>query len=159
MRKSLLTLAVGVSLGALTTLAAADEIDYPDGYRSWTHVKSMTIHKGHPLETPFLGIHHVYANERALHGLQSKHFADGAMLVFDQLQSEDAGAASVEGDRVLIGVMLKDNARFPQTNGWGYQAWPKDSRSQRLVDDGGLSCHGCHIQQKDRDYVFSQWRD
>ena len=102
MRKSLLTLAVGVSLGALTTLAAADEIDYPDGYRSWTHVKSMTIHKGHPLETPFLGIHHVYANERALHGLQSKHFADGAMLVFDQLQSEDAGAASVEGDRVAL---------------------------------------------------------
>lgn len=156
---NLVHLVATVSLFAVTSAVFATEpIDYPDGYRHWTHVKSMTIHEAHPLESPFLGIHHVYANEPALHGLQGDTFGDGSMFVFDLLQSNDAGNASVEGDRVLIGVMLKDSARFPQTDGWGYQAWSENSRSQGLVNDGGLSCHACHMQQKEQDFVFSQWR-
>ncbi len=141
------------------TALGADLIDYPDGYRLWAHAKSMTIHKGHPLENPFLGVHHVYANDRALAGLKSDRFEDGSVLVFDLLQSQDAGNASVEGDRVLIGVMVKDSQRFPKTDGWGYEGWAGDSRTERLVNDGGTSCHGCHTQKKDRDFVFSQWRD
>ncbi|MCU7932653.1 MAG: cytochrome P460 family protein [Candidatus Thiodiazotropha sp. (ex Codakia rugifera)] len=137
----------------------ADLIDYPDGYRLWPHVKSMTIHKGHPLQHPFLGIHHIYANNQALEGLKNNRFEEGAMLVFDQLQSNDAGMASVEGKRVLIGVMVKDNKRFPKTNGWGYEGWSGDSRTDRLVTDEGMSCHSCHTQQKDQDYVFTKWRD
>jgi len=136
-----------------------DLIDYPDGYRLWAHVKSMTIHENHPLQNPFLGIHHVYANARALNGMKTGRFADGSMLVFDQLKSQSAEGASVEGDRVLIGVMVKDDQRFPKTNGWGYEAWKGDSRSERLVKDQGVSCHGCHTQRKSNDYVFSQWRD
>ncbi|MEL0586230.1 MAG: cytochrome P460 family protein [Candidatus Thiodiazotropha sp. (ex. Lucinoma kazani)] len=137
----------------------ADLIDYPDGYRLWPHVKSMTIHKGHSLQNPFLGIHHIYANNQALEGLKKNRFDEGAMLVFDQLQSNDVGMASVEGKRVLIGVMVKDNKRFPKTNGWGYEGWSGDSRTDRLVTDEGMSCHSCHTQQKDHDYVFTQWRD
>lgn len=159
-KTGLIKLAAAASLFAASSLvAAAEPIDYPGDYRHWTHVKSMTIHKGHPLESPFLGIHHVYANEPALQGLQDGAFADGSMLVFDLLQSNDASNASVEGDRVLIGVMLKDSTRFPKTEGWGYQAWPENSRAQGLVSDDGLSCHACHTQQQDRDFVFSQWRD
>ena len=141
------------------TIFGADSVDYPDGYRLWGHVKSMTIHKGHPLESPFLGLHHIYANDRALAGLRDNRFEDGSVLVFDQLQSEDSGNASVEGERILIGVMVKDSQRFPETDGWGYEAWSGTSRTKRLVNDGGASCHACHMQQKDRDFVFSQWRD
>ena len=159
MKNILITALIGALSLTANSVSAEDQIDYPDGYRSWVHVKSMTIHKGHPLETPFLGIHHVYANERALQGLRDGKFSDGSMLVFDQLQSEDVGKASVEGERVLIGVMLKDDARFTKTNGWGYQAWPENSRSERLVADKGVSCHACHTQQKHRDFVFSEWRD
>ncbi|MCU7947700.1 MAG: cytochrome P460 family protein [Candidatus Thiodiazotropha sp. (ex Cardiolucina cf. quadrata)] len=137
----------------------ADLIDYPDGYRLWPHVKSMTIHKGHPLQNPFLGIHHIYANNQALEGLKKNRFDEGAMLVFDQLKSNDVGMASVEGKRVLIGVMVKDSKRFPKTNGWGYEGWSGDSRTDRLVTDEGMSCHSCHTQQKDHDYVFTKWRD
>ena len=72
----------GTSLGA-------DLIDYPNGYRLWAHTKSMTIHKGHPLENPFLGIHHIYANDRALAGLKTDKFEDGSVLVFDLLESKD----------------------------------------------------------------------
>ncbi len=138
---------------------AADPIDYPDGYRQWTHVKSMTIHEGHPLQNPFLGIHHVYANRRALEGIKHNRFQDGSVLVFDQLTITTADNASVEGDRVLIGVMVKDGRRFPKTDGWGYEAWAGNSRTERLVGDGGASCHSCHARQKNRDYVFSEWRE
>ncbi len=41
---------------------AADPVPYPEGYRNWTHVKSMVIHQGHPLFDAFGGIHHLYAN-------------------------------------------------------------------------------------------------
>lgn len=160
MKMHLINLVAAVLLFAVMSMAFAEEqIGYPDGYRHWTHVKSMTIHEGHPLESPFLGIHHVYANEPALQGLQIGTFNDGSMFVFDLLQSKDAGNASVEGDRVLVGVMLKDSARFPDTDGWGYQAWSNDSHTQTLVSDDGVSCHACHNQQKEQDFVFSQWRD
>lgn len=32
-------------------------VDYPEDYRSWSHVKSMIILPGHPLEDPFGGMH------------------------------------------------------------------------------------------------------
>lgn len=150
-------LAIGAATSAIAL--AATPIDYPEGYRHWTHVKSMTIHEGHPLQDPFLGIHHVYANQAALEGLQAGRFADGSTLVFDLLQSKTADHASSEGDRVLLGVMVKDSARFADTGGWGYEGWAGNSRSERLVKDGGAGCHGCHAQQQDRDFVFSQWRE
>ncbi len=154
-RSTLLVAALSLSGTAL----CADPIDYPDGYRQWTHVKSMTIHEGHPLQNPFLGVHHVYANRRALEGLTNNRFEDGSVLVFDQLASKTIDNASVEGERVLIGIMVKDRRRFPKTDGWGYEAWAGNSRTERLVTDGGASCHSCHTGQKDRDYVFSEWRE
>ena len=92
---------VGTLLAVTVTLSqtalSGDLIDYPDGYRLWAHVKSMTIHENHPLQNPFLGIHHVYANDRALSGLKTGQFADGSTLVFDQLKSKSA-----EGLKKLI---------------------------------------------------------
>jgi hypothetical protein len=153
-------LLVLASLASATTIAVADGApDYPDPYRDWTHVKSMVIHPGHPLQTPFEGIHHVYANADARRGLETGDFADGAMLVFDLLEYQTADAASSEGDRVLLGVMVKDGDRYAETGGWGFEAWRGDSRTDRIVDDGGAGCFGCHTQVEDRDYVFSQWRD
>ena len=64
------TLALGLQISA----QAGDGPAYPEGYRLWTHVKSMTIHPGHPLEDPFLGIHHIYANPAALEGYKSGSF-------------------------------------------------------------------------------------
>jgi hypothetical protein len=157
MRKILIGFAL--ILGVNTATIAAEPIPYPEGYRYWAHVKSMAIHPGHPLEDPFLGIHHVYANEKALEGLKTGRYADGAVLVFDQLEFVTEDHASTEGDRVLVGVMVKDAQRFADTGGWGFEAWEGDSRQARLVEDGGAGCYGCHTQKADRDYVFSEWRD
>lgn len=140
--------------------SGADEpVAYPDGYRSWTHIKSMVIEPGHPLEDPFQGIHHVYGNERALRGLESGTFADGSVLVFDLLSYTENGNAIHESGRKLIGVMKKDEDAFGDTGGWGFEAFAGNSTDKRLVDDGGKGCYACHASQKDRDFVFSRLRE
>lgn len=153
--------AVTLIAGALATAAAsaAEPVAYPEDYRQWTHVKSMTIHEGHPLEAPFLGIHHIYANPAALKGLEKDRYEDGAVFVFDQLEYATEGKTSTEGPRVLLGIMVKDAKKFADTGGWGFEGWAGDSRNERLVSDGGQSCFGCHTQVKDQEYVFTRWRD
>lgn len=159
MNHNLYNLLLSSLLLVASSAQAADSVDYPDGYRTWTHVKTMVLHEGHPLENPFLGIHHVYGNELAISGSKTGQFNDGAVLVFDLLEYTTQDNASTEGDRVLVGVMVKDNARYPSTGGWGFEGFAGDSQSERLVNDGGQSCFACHASQKDNDYVFTHWRD
>jgi hypothetical protein len=159
MKRTLTTLILSSALFVAAGTCSADNVDYPDGYRSWTHIKTMTLNKGHPLENPFMGIHHIYGNELAVQGTKSGQFDDGAVLVFDLLEYETQDNASTEGDRVLVGVMVKDSARYPATGGWGFEGFTGDSDSQRLVNDGGQSCFACHASREDTDYVFTHWRD
>jgi len=159
MKKNILKLILSTSILVTAGVYAGDNVDYPDGYRTWTHIKTMALHKGHPLENPFMGIHHVYGNEKGVKGTKSGKFDDGAVLVFDLLEYKTQGNASTEGDRVLLGVMVKDSARFPSTGGWGFEGFKGNSHTQRLVSDGGQSCFACHTSEQGNDYVFSHWRD
>ena len=134
-------------------------VPFPEDYRAWYHIKSMVIQPGHTLENPFGGIHHVYANPKALEGLRTGSYSDGAILVFDLLNFTEADHAITEGPRKLVGVMQRDSARYAATGGWGYEGFAGDSRTERLVKDGGQGCHGCHAAKKSSDYVFSQLRD
>ena len=137
---------------------AQAEVAYPNDYRQWQHVKSMVIEPGHPLEDPFQGIHHIYGNAEAIHGLQSGDYRDGAILVFDLLNYKNEQQTILEGERKLIGVMVRDSQKYRTTNGWGYQAFAGDSRDQHLVNDGGEGCHSCHQAREQHDYVFSEYR-
>lgn len=153
-----LALALGLSVGGSVVAQDDGKVAYPKDYRTWNHVKSMVIQEGHPLSNAFGGIHHVYANARALRGLKSGTYEDGAVLVFDLLTSETGGHAIQEGKRKFIGVMQRDSKTYAATGGWGYEAFEGDSRTKRVVADGGASCHACHAQQEKASYVFSQWR-
>jgi hypothetical protein len=159
MKQTTCRLILSASLLFSFSTHAGGPIDYPDGYRTWTHIKTMTLHKGHPLENPFLGIHHIYGNEQGVQGVKSGQFDAGAVLVFDLLEYETAENASTEGDRVLLGVMVKDSDRYAATGGWGFEGFAGDSRTERLVDDGGESCFSCHASRKAYDYVYTRWRD
>lgn len=159
MNKNLLNLMLSSSLFVAASTHAGDKVDYPDGYRTWTHIKSMVLHKGHPLENPFMGIHHVYGNEAGVKGTKSGQFGDGSVLVFDLLKYVTADKASTEGDRALVGVMVKESAKYPATGGWGFEGFKGDSHTERLVNDGGKSCFDCHTLQKESDFVFTRWRE
>ena len=82
MKKIILLLAFASSAALAADPALAP---YPVGYRDWTHVKSMVINPGHPLFDAFGGIHHLYANKKALAGYKSGKFPDGSVIVFVQL--------------------------------------------------------------------------
>lgn len=159
MKKVMVALLAAITLGlSLQVVAGGDKVAYPEGYRSWTHVKSMILEPGHPLENPFQGIHHVYANDKAVKGLKSGKYPNGSVIVFDLLNYNQGGNAIQEADRKLIGVMVKDRNAYAKTGGWGFEGFAGDSKTKRLVTDGGASCFGCHTPQKDSDYVFSKLR-
>ena len=93
-----------------------------------------------------------------MEGLQGGGYPDGAVLVFDLLEYTDKGNALTEGKRKLVGVMVRDERRYGDTGGWGFEGFSGDSRSKRLTKDGGRSCFACHQSQQSQGYVFSRWR-
>ncbi|MFN3750263.1 MAG: cytochrome P460 family protein [Thiobacillus sp.] len=148
------------ALAALPAFAADAVVPYPEGYRNWTHVKSMVIEAGHPLHASFGGIHHLYANAKAMQGYRSGKFPDGAVIVFDLLEATRADYAITEGARKIAGVMHKDTKRYAATGGWGFEGFAAGDKARRVVGKQAESaCFACHAPQKDRDYVFSSLRD
>jgi len=144
----------------LTTSRAVEQesVAYPEGYRDWTHVKSMVIEEGHPLHDAFGGIHHIYANALALEALQANsEFPDGAVLVFDLLEARRENQSLTEGSRKVVGVMQKDSKAFTATGGWGFEGFKGDTR-ERVVTDADAACFQCHALQEETDYVFSGYR-
>jgi hypothetical protein len=134
-------------------------VAYPEGYRSWDHVKSMVINEGHPLYDAVGGIHSVYGNPRAIEGYRAeKRFADGAVIVFDLFEALARDNAVSEGSRKAILVMARDRARYPDTDGWGYQVFDPQTRTGTLDASRARECHACHTQVRDQGYVFSAWR-
>lgn len=149
------------ALAAAAPALAADPapVAYPEGYRQWTHVKSMAINQGHPLFEAFGGIHHLYANKKAMEGYRKGKFSDGSIIVFDLLEAKSTDNAVQEGVRKVVGVMHKDAEKWKATGGWGYEGFKGDSKTERAVGENAASaCHQCHTSQKDRDYVFSVYR-
>lgn len=134
-------------------------VPFPTGYRSWQHVKSMIVEPGHALAGLVEGTHHIYANERALAGYRQRPFRDGAVIVFDLLETQRGGNAVVEGPRKAVIVMRKDSKRYATTGGWGYEVFAGgDPAAPQIGAQAGAKCHACHESQRDRDFVFSDYR-
>ncbi len=155
-------LALSLICAASTTsaLAADLQVPYPQGYRDWHHVKSMVINEGHPLFGAFGGIHHLYANGKAMQGYEGGPFPDGSVIVFDLLEAPSEGNAVTEGARKVLGVMHKDTKTFKATGGWGFEGFGGGDPANRVVGNNAATvCFACHQPQKAQDYVFSRLRD
>jgi Cytochrome P460 len=158
MRQSLV-LAAALCFAAPVFAADAPPVPYPEGYRQWTHVKSMTINQGHALYDAFGGIHHLYANSKAEQGYKSGKFADGSVIAFDLLEAKAVDNTVQEGARKVLGVMHKDSRKYKDTGGWGFEGFKADSKTDRAVGKNAASaCYQCHTAQKDKDFVFSAYR-
>jgi hypothetical protein len=155
--KRLLALLALLPPGALGADPAP--VPYPEGYRNWTHVKSMVIEKGHPLFDAFGGIHHIYANKQASQGYKSGKFPAGSVIVFDLLEAKRSDNAVQEGERKVLGVMRKDPEKWKETGSWGFEGFKGDSKTERAVSkNAAAACFQCHTSQKDKDFVFSSYR-
>ena len=158
MRQPLL-LAAALCFAAPVFAAETPPVPYPEGYRQWTHVKSMIINQGHPLYDAFGGIHHLYANSKAEQGYKSGKFADGSVIAFDLLDAKATDNTVQEGARKVLGVMHKDSRKYKDTGGWGFEGFKADSKTERAVGKNAASaCYQCHTAQKDKDFVFSAYR-
>jgi len=157
--KKRLTIALGVVL-AFPAMAADLSVPYPTGYRDWRHVKSMVIEEGHALYGSFGGIHHLYANEKAMEGYRTGRFPDGAVIVFDLLEAKHGNHAVTEGARKVLGVMHKDEKKYADTGGWGFEGFAAGDPGRRVVaGKAKQACFACHAPQQAHDYVFSSPRD
>jgi len=156
MRK--IALALLLATTALSAVAA-NQVTYPEAFRNWKHVKSMVINKGHPLFDAVGGMHHLYANKKAMAGYKAGTFADGSVIVFDLFEALDKDNAVAEGPRKATLVMQKSGKKFKQTDGWGYELFGGNTKTGTLDAKGAADCHACHTQQKGKDFVFSASRD
>lgn len=153
----------GLVLGVISflfinlTAQSSPSVPYPEGYRNWAHVKSMLILPGHPLYEAFGGIHHIYANDKAIRGYKTGKFPDGSIIVFDLLEAKFENNTYVEGSRKVVGVMYKNSKKFKATGGWGFEAFRGDTR-ERVVKNAEQDCFSCHASQESSDFVFSQYR-
>ncbi len=155
--------AVLISIGLLCGAWAFAEaegtiVPYPSEYRKWVHVKTTLIGPQHPRFASNGGIHHFYANEKAMEGYRSGKFPDGSILIDDLLEIKESGGVSSEGARRRVAVMVKDGALYRDTGGWGFEIFKGDDVAPGLNAEEKAACFACHGKQKDRDSVFSQFR-
>ena len=149
----LLTIAAAVAAAEKTA-----EVPFPDGYRSWQHVKSVVVGPEHQSYAAEGGkIYHFYANPQAVEGYSAGKFPNGSVLVRETLRTvAGEGAAKgtlTEGERSALDVMIKDDRLFAATSGWGFETF--DTKKGRLAEKDRAQCYACHSSQKDRDLVFT----
>lgn len=135
-------------------------VAYPEGYRRWVHVKSGLVGPESPAHKKYGGLHHIYANDKALKGFKTGKFPDGAVIVFDLLETQTKNGVTTEGARRFIDVMQKDSRNFAKTGGWGFEEFRGSSRTERTLNEQGKTgCFACHASRKEKDFVFSFFRD
>ena len=147
-------LAVGI---AAASTPVQDGFAFPEGYRSWTHITSAVIQSG--ASGP--GIHHIYANAKALQGYRTGKFPNGSVIVFDRFALDVTTARTKAGARQFINLMIRDSVRFRDTGGWGFDGFVGDSRTQHQFPQSSVvtTCFNCHTQRKDSNFVFTSFAE
>jgi hypothetical protein len=140
----------------------AKKVDFPKNYRDWKHVKSMVIFSDkHPLFDAFGGIHHIYANPKAMKGLTSPShkFPDGAAFAFDLKEAKESTGAYVEGNRKFVATMVKDSKKYAETEGWGWQAWEGGDIKKPVLKShhDQKVCATCHKDVNSKGFVFTEY--
>jgi hypothetical protein len=143
----------------MKTAPQTDQLD-PKDFRSWKHVKTTIVDKPGAANEKYNGFHHIYANEVAMAGYGSGKFADGSIIVFEVVQADAENNVTKEGKRKFLDVMLKDRKKYSATGGWGYKEFMEENVNlDALKESDKVTCYNCHTSQKERDFVFSKWRE
>jgi hypothetical protein len=138
--------------------ATSAPVAYPEGYRTWAHVKSTMTGPAHKNFATLGGFQHIYANETAMTGYRTRNFPEGSVIAFDWLELTENNGAFAEGPRRQLDVMVKDSKRFASTGGWGFQRFVKDSKTERALAPTPQDCFACHDRLKKDGLVLSALR-
>ena len=155
-------LAIAVALASLLASLAGPSVTppvpYPDGYRTWTHIKSTLIGPAHRSYATTGGFQHIYANAKAVEGYRTRRFPDGAVIAFEWLEMTESNGAYSEGPKRQLDVMVKDATAFASSGGWGFQRFVKDSRTELAATPTPEQCFACHQQLQKDGLVLSSYR-
>jgi cytochrome P460 len=159
-----LSLAIILTLfGAPSATSADDGVQFPNGFRDWFVVNSMTAGKDSPVFGHVDGMHIIHVNAKGLPTLQkggSFPYPDGTIFADDVHEFSVKDSASVEGAKKFVTVMVKDAKKYASTGGWGFQVWVGGDPSKPQIPDAAhaiTACFVCHTPQKVQDYVFSTY--
>lgn len=133
-------------------------VPYPEGYRTWTHVKSTLISATHKNFEAMGGFQHFYANPAGMAGYRTRVFPEGSIVVVEWLEMQDNAGAFVEGPRRRLDVMVKDSVRYAASGGWGFQRFAKDSKTELAATPTPAQCFACHTALKKDGLVLSTYR-
>jgi hypothetical protein len=156
-------------------LADKDDVDYPEGFRTFTHVTTGIvtpgfIFNGVDLGAIVPGLHNIYANKKAMRsyyelaaGSTSTVFKDGSIIAFDLWQpgtlDSGTGSFTFQHTRIAVAVMEKDQKKYASTGGWGFQVFNPATKAPLLDAAGQAQCFSCHQITPDTDFVFSKFSD
>jgi len=159
-RAFLVVLPLAVLTVSLCLWAQVDDtVPFPKEFRTWAHVKSVLVG---PQSTAFAtegGIHHIYANDKALEGYETGKFPDGSVIVYDLLETKEIAGNTIEGQTRRVDVMVKQSERYHTTGGWEFLSFPQGNpRNGNLSSERKATCFACHAHRKDHDFVFSEFR-
>jgi hypothetical protein len=154
--KKLLATAITIAAGSVTilTMRAADQpaVPYPSGFRSWQVVRSTIVGPENPSFPNRGGIHHYYANDKAVEGYRTGVFPNGSAIVDEGVLTKDgegkAKGLMFETERRGIDVMVKNDELYKETGGWGFEHFKGEERNGVLPASGRKVCHDCHSTQK-----------
>jgi hypothetical protein len=136
-----------------------DTSPFPKDFREWAHVKSVLVG---PQSSAFAtegGIHHIYANQKALEGYKTGRFPNGSVVVYDLLETKEIAGSTVEGATRRVDIMVKRSELYSTTGGWEFMSFPGgDPTAGKLTVERQAACAACHAQRKDHDLVFSEFR-
>ena len=136
-----------------------NSVPFPKGFRKWAHVKRVLVGPQSAAFATEGGIHHIYANEKALEGYDTGKFPDGSMIVYDLLETKEVAGNTIEGPTRRVDVMVKQSERYRTTGGWEFMSFPGDNQTDgRIAAERKATCFGCHAHRKDHDFVFSEFR-
>lgn len=163
--------------GALATVHAGDrELEFPEGFRLFSHVTTGIVTPGFvfngvDLGAQVPGLHNIYANRPALQGYRriagtepgKAEFNDGSVLVFDLWQpgslTSGSGSFTFQNKRLAVAVMEKNSKKYASTGGWGFQVFDPATKAALLTPAAAQQCFACHLATPNTDFVFSKISD
>src|SRR5580692_6335363 len=132
-------LSLALAVTSLIVLCGTETVQYPENFRRWIHVGTGVILPGGPLPESEQGMHHIFANQKAIDGYASGDFADGSIIVYELREAQRKNGVIFEGERRRVDVMIKNSSLYKSTGGWRFERFMGNSQSEDAVHDSGAS--------------------